>query len=204
MGRSRDLANLLNASGQIANAKIADDAITAAKIAADAVGASEIAAGAVTKNKLSGAGVVVNTTEYFNNTKYSISNAANFVMLSFSVPKLYSNSFLLITGVMPGRGNNSHWLGLYAEWNGVREYKGCGWSTEQTTGGANCPTVLCYNTKIVSSATGTANLNLGWSTGDGGANSPFNMLHPDRTEDGRIAANGTVGSHFIVEEILTS
>ena len=170
---------------------INDNAITAAKLAANSV----------TKEKLS-SGMIVNITEWFNSTRLVISTSSNYTFSSTSVQKIYSNSYLLVKATWVGRGSYSHWMGLWCEWNGVRNYHGVSMSVENATSdGTNCPTILVYDTKIASSSNGTALLNFGWTTGSGGADKPFNTFNPNAaSNDSRI--NGSTGSHITVYEVL--
>jgi len=189
-------------TGTLPIARIADGVITNAKIATNAIDSNKLANNSITSSKLT-TGMIVKVTEFFNSTRLVLSESSNYTFSATSVEKIYNNSYLLVKATWVGRGGNSHWMGLWCEWNGVRNYHGVSMSIEQATAeGNNCPTILVYDTKIVSPATGTAALNFGWTSGDGGANKPFNTLNPDQANnDGRI--NGSTGSHITVYEVLT-
>ena len=189
-------------TGTLPIERIGTGAITNAKIAINAIDSSKLANNSVTSSKLT-AGMIVNTTEWFNSTRLVISNSSNYTFSSTSFQKIYSNSYLLVKATWVGRGSYSHWMGLWCEWNGVRNYHGVSMSVENSTSdGTNCPTILVYDTKIASSSTGTALLNFGWTTGSGSADKPFNTFNPDSANnDSRI--NGSTGSHITVYEVLT-
>ena len=228
MTRARDIANLVDANGDIVAgaldnvpasndasalttgtlpaARIGSGSINNSMLAANAVTAAKIANNEITRDKLT-AGMIVNVQTFTNNTKASLPDSTNTTMLSLSgCVKHYSNSKLVVVGLIPLRGAYSHWMGLWCQWgsNANRSYQGIGMNTETGTADGNEPNTIHYNVEIVTSSTGTNALNFGWTVGSGAsANRPGNTIHPDRSNDTRINFNGSVASHFTVYEVLT-
>ena len=198
------------ALSKITTSSITPGAITSSTIAAGAVSSANIStlsasqiSGGTISNSVFPSGTIVKITDFFNNTKVTISASSTVTFLTFSLTKLRTDTSLIITGQIPGRGNYSHWIGLWADWNGTKVWNGISYTNETSTRDGNEPMTIHYNTKIVTASSGTANLTVGYTPGNGATGErPFNTMHPDTATDARINGNGSVGSHFTIFEVI--
>jgi hypothetical protein len=154
---------------------------------------SQISTGSVNKSALP-TGTVINATTYSNSSRISTPSQANYDAFSWTVNKINSSSKLHIVGIVPcfGQTNSGNYFCMTV--NGTRYFTGIIDHTEYS--GYHIVSVNQYITG--ESATGNITIAFGWSTNDGSANRPTNIINQNNNEDGR---NRQQGSQFIVWEI---
>jgi hypothetical protein len=155
---------------------------------------SQISTGSVTRAALP-SGTVINTTHYADSTRISTPSQANYDAFSWTVNKQIASSRFHVMGVVPcfGETNAGNYFCITA--NGTRHFTGIIDKTDYVG-----YQVVIVNTYIDSgvNATGNMTFSWGWSSNDGSANRPTNIINQNNNEDGR---NRQQGSQFIVWEI---
>ena len=155
---------------------------------------NQITTGSVTRASLP-SGTVINTTHYADSNRIVTPSQANYDAFSWTVNKQIASSVFHVMGVVPcfGQTNSGNYFNIVA--NGTRWFTGIIDQTEY--GGYH---VVIINTYINSGVNTTGNMTFswGWSTNDGSANRPTNIINQNNNEDGR---NRQQGSQFIVWEI---
>jgi hypothetical protein len=127
-------------------------------------------------------GSVIKTSFYMNRARSVTSSAANTTLFSFSFTKRESSSILIIDGVIPTRNADTDGDFYYTDISGSTNYTGIA-SNATSSGGSSFITLLQIYTTINTS--GSKTFSFGWSTANGAAARPVNVINPDRNDDGR-------------------
>ena len=126
-------------------------------------------------------GSVIKTSFYMNKSRSVTSSTASTSLFSFSFTKRENSSILIIDGVIPARSADSGGDYYYTDISGSTNYTGI--SGNATTSGVSFITLLQIYTTINTS--GSKTFSFGWSTANGAAARPVNIINPDRNDDGR-------------------
>lgn len=127
-------------------------------------------------------GSVIKTSFYMNKSRSVTSSTASTSLFSFSFTKRESSSILIVDGMIPTRNADTDGDFYYTDISGSTNYTGIS-ANATTTGGASFITLLQIYTSINTS--GSKTFSFGWSTANGAAARPVNVINPDRNDDGR-------------------
>jgi len=127
-------------------------------------------------------GSVIKTSFYQNKTRTVTSSVASVSLFSFTFYKRESSSLLLIDGIIPTRNADNDGAYYYTDISGTTQYTGICPNATSTSGSSFISFLQVYTTI---NTTGARTFSFGWSTANGGANRPVNVINPDRQDDGR-------------------
>jgi hypothetical protein len=141
-------------------------------------------------------GSVIKTSFYMNRARSVTSSTASTSLFSFSFTKRESSSILIIDGMIPTTSGDTDGDFYYTDISGSTNYTGISGNATTATGAASFITLLQIYTTINTS--GSKTFSFGWSTANGAAARPVNIINPDRNDDGR---NWRTATSIVIYEV---
>ena len=133
--------------------------------------------------KPTASGSVVAVRFYSNNTRSTISSAADGTLISFTDTKLYgSETDIIVTANVIGHGQDagSGDTGAYIGYDGTEKY-----SIDNNYNNQSYNNTMTGQAKFTGVSSGSRTVKVGWNTGSGVAATPFPILNPNSTDDAR-------------------
>lgn len=145
--------------------------------------------------KPTASGSVVAVRFYSNDTRSATSAGSTGTLLSFTDTKLYGSETDIIVSVnVIGEGNSSGAVGTEISYDGTKSH-----SASYDYNGQGYMVTITGNAKFTGVSSGSRTLTVGWTSGNGTANSPVLVVNPNSTDDARYTQ---MVSTVVVYEVI--